>query len=78
MFKVTIHMYHNQMGLGQNFFISGFTNPPTVIFGKVEKNKTLFLKLFFHFIRQLSITCFIEKNIIFLRFCLCIFESDTV
>ena len=26
----------------------------------------------------LNIICFIEKNNIFLRFCLCIFESDTV
>ena len=26
----------------------------------------------------LNIICFVEKNNIFLRFCLCIFESDTV
>ena len=26
----------------------------------------------------LNINCFVEKKIIFLRFCLCIFESDTV
>ena len=26
----------------------------------------------------LNIICFLEKNNIFLRFCLCIFESDTV
>ena len=26
----------------------------------------------------LNIICFLEKNKIFLRFCLCIFESDTV
>ena len=26
-------------GLGQNIFISWFTNPPTVIFRKVEKNQ---------------------------------------
>ena len=29
--------------LGQNFFISGFTKPDTVIFWKVEKNLFFFL-----------------------------------
>ena len=62
-------------GLGQNFFISQFTNPPTVIFLKVEK-KFNFLFLFYP--PTLNIICFVEKNNIFLRFCLCIFESDTV
>ena len=56
-------------------FIIWFTNPPTVIFRKVD---------FF----VISIICilsadskyylFCSKNNIFLRFCLCIFEIDTV
>ena len=29
--------------LGQNFFISGFTKPDTVIFWKVEKNLFFFI-----------------------------------
>ena len=28
--------------------------------------------------QTLNITCFVEKKNLFLRFCLCIFESDTV
>ena len=32
----------------------------------------------FYFIPTLNINSFVEKNNIFLRFCLCIFESDTV
>ena len=28
--------------------------------------------------RTLNIICFNEKNNIFLRFCLCIFDSDTI
>ena len=43
-------------------------NPPTVLFRKVEK-KIKLLKLFLYLF---------EINNIFLRFCLCIFESDTV
>ena len=35
-----------------------------------------FLVLFYP--PTLNIICFIEKNNIFLRFCLCIFDSDTV
>ena len=27
---------------------------------------------------SLNIICFVEKNNVFLRFCLCIFESDAV
>ena len=53
-------------------------NPPTVIFRKVEK-KNLISKFFFLFYPPtLNINCLVEKNNIFLRFCLCIFESDTV
>ena len=37
--------------LGQIFFISWFTNPPTLIFQKVEKRKNI-IELFFYFIRQ--------------------------
>ena len=54
-------------------------NPPTVIFRKVGKKSNLISKkenLFYP--PTLNIICFVEKNNIFLRFCLCIFESDTV
>ena len=52
-------------------------NPPTVIFKKVEKkNQFLFFLLFYP--PTLNSICFVEKNNIFLMFCLCIFESDTV
>ena len=44
-----------------------------MIFRKVEKKS---LKLFYP--PTLDIICFVEKNNIFLRFCLCIFDSDTV
>ena len=51
---------------------------PTVIFWKVGKKK-LFLNFFILFYPPtLNIICFVEKNNIFLRFCLCIIESDTV
>ena len=63
--------------LGQNFFISWFTNPPTAIFQKEEKN--IISKIIFLFYPPiLNIICLGEKNNIFLRFFLCIFESDTV
>ena len=61
--------------LGQNFFISWFTNPPTVIFQKVKK-KNNFKKFFFLFIRLLDIICFVE--FFFLKFCLCTFEDEFV
>ena len=34
--------------------------------------------VFIFYPRTLNIICLVEKNDIFLRFCLCIFESDTV
>ena len=65
--------------LGQNFFISWFTNPPTVIFRKVGKKYNLFSKIFCLFYPPtLNIIGLVKKNDIFLRFCLCIFVSDTV
>ena len=66
------------MGLGQNFFISWFTNPPTVIFRKVGKKKLILKNFFLFYPPTLSIICFVEKKNIFMKFCLCIFESDTV
>ena len=61
------------------FFICWFTNPPTLIFRKVEKKKKFISKIIFLFyLPTLNIVCFVEKKNIFLRFCLCIFESDTV
>ena len=44
----------------------------------LESRKKI-LKLFFLFyLPALNIICFVENNNIFLRFCLCIFGSDTV
>ena len=34
--------------------------------------------IFLFYPPTLNVICFVEKNYIFLRFCLCIFESDTV
>ena len=51
-------------------------NPPTVIFQKVEQNSKIIF--FILSANWKNIICFVEKNNIFLRFCLCIFESDTV
>ena len=53
-----------------------FTNPHTEIFWKVEKKNLIFFFLFYPL--ALNIICFVENNNIFFRFCLCIFESDTV
>ena len=53
-------------------------NLPTVIFCKVEKRYLIFIFFFIIYLPTLNIICFVEKNNIFLRFCLCIFESDTV
>ena len=50
-------------------------NPPSVIFQKVEKKKSFFFLLFYPPSQYIS--CFIEKNNIFLMFSLCIFEIDT-
>ena len=56
-------------------FISWFTNPLTFFFsGKVKKKSEI---LFLFYPLTLNIICFVQKNSIFLRFCLCIFESDT-
>ena len=63
-------------GLGQNFFITRFTNPPTVIFQKLEK-KIISKIIYLSYPPALNIICFVEKNNIFLRFCLCIFENDS-
>ena len=59
------------------FFIGRFTNPPTVIFQKVEKKKNS--KNFFFILSANKILfVLLKKNEKILRFCLCIFESDTV
>ena len=47
-------------------------NPPTVIFWKIYKIVFLFCP------PTLNIICFVEKNNIFLSFCLCISKSATV
>ena len=41
------HLLVDKLILGQNFFISWFTNPPTVIFWKVEKKKKIYFKNYF-------------------------------
>ena len=47
--------------LGQNFIISWFTNPPTVIFQKEEKKSIL--KIIFLFYQPTpNINCFFEKK----------------
>ena len=48
--------------------VDSFTNPPILIFQKVGKK--LISKNFCLF--------YPPKNCLFLRFCLCIFESDTI
>ena len=57
----------------QNFFICLFTNPPSVIFRKVER-KIISKIIFLFYPPTLSIICFLKK----MRFCLCIFETDIV
>ena len=60
--------------LGQNFLLVDLQNPPTVLFCKDKNSKIIFL----FYPPTLNIICFLEKGNIFLRFCLCNFESDTV
>ena len=54
--------------LGQEIY-----EPSYCYFPESRKKSSKFLFLFY-----LNIFCFVEKNNMFLRFCLCIFESDTV
>ena len=50
-----------------------------MIFRKVEIKSNLISKIIFIFYPPtLNIIGFVEKNNLFLRFCMCIFESDTV
>ena len=60
--------------LRPDFFISWFTNGGFCNFQEVERSKNYFL----FYPPSLNIICFVEKKNIFLRFCLRIFESDTV
>ena len=60
--------------LGQNIFISLFTNP-SFAESRKKNSKILF---FLFYPTTLNIIPLVEKNNIFLRFCLRIFESDTV
>ena len=57
---------------GQNFFISWFTNPPTVIFRRVEKK---IISNFFFFILSANFQHYLFRWTynIFLRFCLSIY-----
>ena len=51
-------------------------NPPTVIFRKVEK-KIISKIIFIFYPLTLNNISLVGKNYVYLRFCLCIFESDT-
>ena len=55
-------MIISELDLGQNYFIGWFTNPPTVIFQKVEK-----YILFFIFILSTDFNFFfvLLKNVIY-------------
>ena len=56
--------------LSQNFIISRFTDPSTVIFRKVNKKPKIIFIFYPPTLNMLNIICFVEnKNI---------FESDTV
>ena len=59
----------NRCSFRPDFFLLVYnTNPPTVIFRKVEKKSFLFF--IFHPL-TLNIICFVEKKILYiLRFCL--------
>ena len=58
-----------------DFFISWFKNPPIVIFQKVEKKKIL---IFFISFYPPTLNIIWKKKNIFLRFCLCTYESNFV
>ena len=60
-----------------DFFISWFTNHPTIIFRKVEKLNNFF-NYFYILPADSKYYLFRWEKNIFLRFCLCMFESDTV
>ena len=65
--------------LGQNFFIILINEPSYCNFPESRKKINLISKkVFLFYPLTLNIICFVEKNYIFLRFCLCNFESDTV
>ena len=55
-----LYLETNFVILGQNFFISWFTNPPTVIFQKVEKKNSK--KCFIFYPPTLNIISFVEKK----------------
>ena len=59
-----LKIYEVHAALGGNFSIRRFTNPPTVMFRKVEKNIIEFLKKRYFNPPTLNIICFIEKKII--------------
>ena len=52
--------------------------PPTLIFRRVVKKKIISNFFILFYPPPLNIICFVEKNNIFLRLCLCIFKSHTV
>ena len=73
-----LYLSSGNTGLGQNFFISWFTNPPTVIFRKEEKNKKIKKSNIIFYILSTDSNFQLLRWKKKLRFCLCIFESDTV
>ena len=69
-------MYQTAMSLGQNFFITWFTNPPTAIFRTVGKKKK-FLIFFLFYPPTLNIICLVEK-IIYFSGSVCVFLRLTL
>ena len=72
-----MHCFASNAQLGQNFFISWFTNPPTVIFWKVEK-KLIPNFFFYYFIGLLEILFVSLKKILYFWGSVCVFLRVTL
>ena len=62
--------------LGQNFFISCQIYKTS--YSNFSESRKKCLKYYLFYPLTLNTICFVENNNIFLKFCLCNFESDTV
>ena len=69
-------MWQGNEGAKVRFFL--FVDLETLLLQFCGKQKEKNLNNFLFYRPTLNIICFVEKNHIFLSFCLCIFESDTV
>ena len=74
---VTHSMYFHS-AWGQNFFISWFTNPATVIFRKVEIKKLISKIIFIFYPLTLNIVCFVEIFFIYFWGSVCVFLRVTL